>query len=190
MKFQIKKEKVIAMKNLVYLTLVFFGVLNAQNELYIPETLSGNEFNLSLQNGTTQLFDGDATETMGANGGNLAPTLIFEQGEYVNINVTNNIGEETTIHWHGMHISPENDGGPHSVIIPGETWNPNFIVMDKACTMWYHPHLHQKTNEHVTNYHSRRRRNCTRITKNLRCGRFPFKLANQTIRHIESDRYW
>ena len=61
MKFQIKKEKEIAMKNLVYLTLVFFGVLNAQNELYIPETLSGNEFNLSLRNGTTQLFDGDAT---------------------------------------------------------------------------------------------------------------------------------
>ena len=112
--------------------------------------MSGNEFNLSLQNGTTQLFDGDATETMGANGGNLGPTLIFEQGEFVNINVTNNIGEETTIHWHGMHISPENDGGPHSVIMPGETWNPNFTVMDKACTMWYHPHLHEKTNEHVT----------------------------------------
>ena len=138
------------MKNLIYITSVILGFLYAQNELFIPETLSGNEFNLSLQNGTTQLFDGDATATMGANGGNLAPTLIFEQGEFVNINVTNNIGEETTIHWHGMHISPENDGGPHSVIIPGETWNPNFIVMDKACTMWYHPHLHQKTNEHVT----------------------------------------
>jgi bilirubin oxidase len=138
------------MKYLAFITIAIFGLLNAQNELFIPETMSGNEFNLSLQNGTTQLFDGDATETMGANGENLAPTLIFEQGEYVNINVTNNIGEETTIHWHGMHISPENDGGPHSVIIPGETWNPNFTVMDKACTMWYHPHLHQKTNEHVT----------------------------------------
>ena len=138
------------MKYLAFITIAIFGLLNAQNELFIPETMSGNEFNLSLQNGTTQLFDGDATETMGANGDNLAPTLIFEQGEYVNINVTNNIGEETTIHWHGMHISPENDGGPHSVIIPGETWNPNFTVMDKACTMWYHPHLHQKTNEHLT----------------------------------------
>jgi bilirubin oxidase len=138
------------MKYLAFITIAIFGLLNAQNELFIPETMSGNEFNLSLQNGTTQLFDGDATETMGANGDNLAPTLIFEQGEYVNINVTNNIGEETTIHWHGMHISPENDGGPHSVIIPGETWNPNFTVMDKACTMWYHPHLHQKTNEHIT----------------------------------------
>ncbi len=138
------------MKNLIYITSVIFSFLYAQNELFIPETMSGNEFNLSLQNGTTQLFDGDATETMGANGGNLAPTLIFEQGETVNINVTNYIDEETTIHWHGMHISPENDGGPHSVIMPGETWNPNFTVMDKACTMWYHPHLHEKTNEHVT----------------------------------------
>ena len=138
------------MKNLIYITSVIFGFLYAQNELFIPETMSGNEFNLSLQNGTPKLFDGDATETMGANGGNLGPTLIFEQGEFVNINVANNIGEETTIHWHGMHISPENDGGPHSVIMPGETWNPNFTVMDKACTMWYHPHLHEKTNEHVT----------------------------------------
>lgn len=138
------------MKNIIFITSVFLGFLTAQNELFIPETISGYEFNLTLQNGTSQLFEGDATETMGANGGNLAPTLIFEQGDFVNINVTNNIGEETTIHWHGMHISPENDGGPHTVIMPGETWNPNFTVMDKACTMWYHPHLHEKTNEHVT----------------------------------------
>jgi bilirubin oxidase len=138
------------MKKIIYITLTTIGFLSAQNELFIPDTMSGNEFNLILQNGTTQLFDGEATATMGANGGNMAPTLIFQQGEYVNINVTNNIGEETTIHWHGMHISPENDGGPHSVIMPGDTWNPNFTVMDKACTMWYHPHLHQKTNEHVT----------------------------------------
>ncbi len=96
------------------------------------------------------MLDGNETQTMGANGGNLAPTLIFQKGEYVNINVTNNLDEETTIHWHGMHITPQNDGGPHSVIMPGDTWNPNFTVMDKACTMWYHPHLHEKTNEHVT----------------------------------------
>ena len=49
-----------------------------------------------------------------------------------------------------MHVSAINDGGPHTVIMPGETWNPHFTVRDKATTMWYHPHLHQKTNEHVT----------------------------------------
>ncbi len=138
------------MKKISIIALATFGLLFAQNELFIPDTLSGNEFNLTLQNGTTQLFDGEATATMGANAGNMAPTLIFQQGEYVNIHVADTSGEERTSHWHGMHISPENDGGPHSVIMPGETWNPNFTVMDKACTMWYHPHLHEKTNEHVT----------------------------------------
>ena len=138
------------MKKIVSLIITTMGLLTAQNQLYIPEAISGNQFDLTLQNGTSQLFDGMATETMGANGSNFAPTLIFEQGEFVNINVTNNLDEETTIHWHGMHISPENDGGPHSVIMPGETWNPHFTVMDKACTMWYHPHLHGKTNEHLT----------------------------------------
>ena len=138
------------MKQIIYLTVAMAGYVMAENPLNIPETLSGNQFDFILQNGNTQLFDGMATETMGANGDNLAPTLIFEQGEYVNINVTNNLEEETTIHWHGMHVAPENDGGPHSVIMPGDTWNPQFTIMDKASTMWYHPHLHGKTNEHVT----------------------------------------
>ena len=138
------------MKKTVSILITIVGLLTAQNQLIIPELLIGNEFNLSLQHGNTQLFDGVATQTMGVNGGNLAPTLIFENGDFININVTNNLEEETTIHWHGMHISPENDGGPHSVIYPGETWNPQFEIMEKACTMWYHPHLHQKTNEHVT----------------------------------------
>ena len=140
----------IKINKIVSIAFAAVAFLTAQNQLYIPETLSGNQFDLILQPGNTQLFDGMATATMGINGDNLAPTLIFEQGEYVNINVTNNLDEETTIHWHGMHVAPDNDGGPHSVIMPGDTWNPQFTIMDKATTMWYHPHLHGKTNEHVT----------------------------------------
>lgn len=138
------------MKKTIIKLLLIIGFVYSQNQLIVPEAISGNQFNLVLQNGSSQILNGNATQTMGVNGSNQAPTLIFEQGEFVNINVTNNLGEETTIHWHGMHISPENDGGPHSIILPGETWNPNFTIMDKASTMWYHPHLHQKTNEHVT----------------------------------------
>ncbi|HIB14580.1 MAG TPA: hypothetical protein EYO19_03880, partial [Candidatus Marinimicrobia bacterium] len=107
-KMEIKINKIVS---IAFAAVAF---LTAQNQLYIPETLSGNQFDLILQHGNTQLFDGMATATMGINGDNLAPTLIFEQGEYVNINVTNNLDEETTIHWHGMHVAPENDGGPHS----------------------------------------------------------------------------
>ena len=65
------------MKQIIYLTVAMAGYVMAENPLNIPETLSGNQFDFILQNGNTQLFDGMATETMGANGDNLAPTLIL-----------------------------------------------------------------------------------------------------------------
>ena len=135
-------------------TLVFCGILatplvNAQNPLAIPPTLSGEQIDLTLQNGTTQFLPGQPTQTMGANGALLGPTLVLEADQFVTINVTNQLGEPTTIHWHGMHVAPEHDGGPHVVIEDGTTWSPAFPVLDKASTHWYHPHLHMRTNEHV-----------------------------------------
>ncbi len=130
--------------------LLISSVLIAQNPVIIPETLSGTEFNLTLQNGTFQFLDGQVTNTMGVNGDILGPTLIMQKDDFVDITVNNNLDETTTIHWHGMHVSAANDGGPHTTILPGEIWNPQFTVMDKAGTYWYHPHLHEKTNEHVS----------------------------------------
>ena len=49
-----------------------------------------------------------------------------------------------------MHVSPENDGGPHTVISSGDTWNPQFTILDKAGINWYHPHLHMQTDKHVS----------------------------------------
>jgi bilirubin oxidase len=86
---------------------------------------------------------------MGANGNILGPTIILRHGQKVNMHVKNDIGEPTTIHWHGMHVAPQNDGGPHVVIQKDSTWRPSFPVLDPASTHWYHPHLHEKTNEHV-----------------------------------------
>jgi bilirubin oxidase len=122
---------------------------NAQNPLAIPPTLSGNTINLNLQEGTTNFFPGTPTQTYGANGDLLGPTLILDRYDTVTINVTNNLMDTTTIHWHGMHVAPENDGGPHIVIPPGTTWSPEMPILDWAATHWYHPHLHMHTNTHV-----------------------------------------
>lgn len=124
--------------------------VNAQNPLAIPDTLNGMSFSLDLQTGTTSFYPNTTTHTMGVNGNLLGPTLILQKGDPISIDVHNSLSEATTIHWHGMHVSAENDGGPHTVIQAGTTWSPSFIVMDQAATYWYHPHLHQKTAEHVT----------------------------------------
>ncbi|MEQ9104893.1 MAG: multicopper oxidase domain-containing protein [Rhodothermales bacterium] len=130
--------------------LLVTSVVQAQtNRLFIPETLSGTTFNLNMAPGSHEFSPGKLTQTLAFNGSFLGPTLIFNKGDFVELNVTNQIGEPTTVHWHGMHVSPKNDGGPHTVIADGTTWRPSFEVMDRATTFWYHPHLHHKTDEHV-----------------------------------------
>lgn len=136
-------------KPLLFLSVISSFFLVAQNPLLIPAPLTGTNFNLNLQNGSVQFFPGQSTQTMGVNGDILAPTLIVQRDETVTFNVTNNLGEPTTIHWHGMHVSPQNDGGPHTAIADGATWSPVIPVLDWASTYWYHPHLHHKTHEHV-----------------------------------------
>lgn len=141
------------MKTRALLLIVTFHLTTwivAQNQVIIPDTLSGTEFDLNLQNGTFEFYTGQVTNTMGVNGDILGPTLILNKGDFVDIMVNNNLNQTTTIHWHGMHVSAANDGGPHTTIATGTSWNPKFTVLDKAGTYWYHPHLHEKTNEHVS----------------------------------------
>ena len=122
----------------------------SQNTLFIPPTLTGPVFDLEMQHGTHNYFSGISTPSMGFNGDILGPTLIMNAGDNVQLNVLNSLGEETTVHWHGLHVAPEDDGGPHSVISPNETYNPEFEVLDKASTYWYHPHLHHETFNQVS----------------------------------------
>jgi len=138
-------------KLFIYGVLMFMGSFAiGQNPLFIPDTLSGTNINLTLQDGTNQFFAGTTTNTMGVNGNILGPTLLLNQGDVVNFSVNNQLSDSTTIHWHGMHIAPENDGGPHTIISPNTTWQPSFEIMDKAATYWYHPHLHEHTDKHVS----------------------------------------
>lgn len=138
------------MKNITTVIFILMSVcIYAQNQLIIPPTLTGGTYNLTLAPDSIQFIAGNKTPSYGYNGNYLGPTLIMQKGSVVNLSVTNNLIDTTTTHWHGMHISPDNDGGPHTLILPGATWNPSFTVMDKAATYWYHPHLHGHTGEHV-----------------------------------------
>jgi blue copper oxidase len=99
---------------------------------------------------THVFYNGFTTNTYGINASYLGPTLLLNKGDSINIHVNNQLMDTTTLHWHGMHVSPMNDGGPHNYILPGGQWNPNFKVRDHASLYWYHPHLHMMTEKHVT----------------------------------------
>ncbi|HRH68214.1 MAG TPA: multicopper oxidase domain-containing protein [Flavobacteriales bacterium] len=122
----------------------------AQTMLPIPPMLLGSTIDLQLQEGTWEFHPGEIVDTYGYNGDLLGPTILLEQGQQVTLNVTNTLPDLTTTHWHGLHVAPEHDGGPHSMIMPGTTWSPSFTVLDKAATYWYHPHAHGLTDYQVT----------------------------------------
>ncbi|WP_409332418.1 multicopper oxidase family protein [Trujillonella humicola] len=107
-------------------------------------------FQLRATAGSTDFGIGDgATRTRGFDGAYLGPTLRAERGERVRIDVTNDLPEMTTVHWHGHELPAAMDGGPHQEIAPGETWSPSWTVDQPAATTWYHPHPHGATAEQV-----------------------------------------
>lgn len=140
------------MKNTFFtfiLVLTFVVSGNAQTLITIPDTISGNVIDLNIQNGTMVFYPNTFTSTIGYDGNHLGKTIILQQGQTVTLNVQNQLSDTTTTHWHGLHVTPMNDGSPHSPIMSGDVWSPSFTVMDKAATYWYHPHLHGKTLEQV-----------------------------------------
>ncbi|MDF2574860.1 MAG: copper oxidase, partial [Agromyces sp.] len=106
-------------------------------------------FSLEAQSGTTEFTPGAPSDTWGFNGSYLGPTLVAQRGERVRVDVTNSLHEPTTVHWHGMHLPAEMDGGPHQMVEPDATWSPEWQVDQQAATLWYHPHPHGETESHV-----------------------------------------
>lgn len=141
------------MKTSILTSALFWLVIqsaHAQTAIPIPDTLSGNSIALTMHQDSVQFFPGQLTKTLAFNQyAYLGPTLILNNGQNVSITVNNQIGDTTNVHWHGLHVSPTNDGGPHIMIMDGMSWNPQFTVLDKASTYWYHPHFHGKTAEHA-----------------------------------------
>ncbi|MEX2132184.1 MAG: multicopper oxidase domain-containing protein [Pseudohongiellaceae bacterium] len=137
----------------------FPPTLNAQsfgsNLLAIPPLLAGNlvddirRYSLRVQRGSKTFLAGLNTPTFGINGDFLGPTLRMSRGEKVALSVRNDLGEPTTMHWHGLHVPVYADGGPHHVIDNGTTWEPEFTVMQAGGTCWYHSHLLNRTGEQV-----------------------------------------
>ena len=141
-------------KILLFAFVLGFNQLFSQSftdPLPIPPALTGTTFNLTVDESTRQFKPGQITDTYGVNQDYLGPTLIMNAGDFVTLNVTNDLAETTTMHWHGFHVAPMDDGGPHTIIPVGATWSPDFTVMNKASVYWYHPHRVGLTNKHVSN---------------------------------------
>lgn len=131
-------------------------VVSSKNPLRIPPVLEDQDpdpqvvsYVLKAETGTMSFVEGGRTPTMGYNGSFLGPVLRVNRGQEMQVQVENHLPESTTLHWHGMDLPGEADGGPHHGIPSGGTWTPRFLVDQPAATLWYHPHFHRNTGPQV-----------------------------------------
>ena len=109
----------------------------------------GNAVALRVQAGTTEFFPGRASASLGYSGSYLGPSIRVYQWDDVEIAVTNTLNEDTTVHWHGLLIPAELDGGPHRIITAGNVWRPVLPIRQPAATLFYHSHVHGRTGVQV-----------------------------------------
>ena len=100
---------------------------------------------LALSPGVHDFGNGAMSETLGINNSYLGPVLRVKQGQTLPFDVVNGIGDTSTIHWHGLHIPGDVDGGPHQEIEHGAVWSPDVPIVQPASMNWFHSHMHGKT---------------------------------------------
>jgi blue copper oxidase len=125
---------------------------SARPSLPIPPELranAGGTIALDARPGSKRFVGDRETATYGINGPYLGPAVRVRRGEKVVAQVSNNVSENITMHWHGLIIPGPADGGPHQVIPPGKRWQTELSIDQPAATLWFHPHYYPSTAQEV-----------------------------------------
>ncbi len=103
--------------------------------------LSGDTIDLSIGNHHFST-GGRSGHAIAVNGTVPGPLIRLREGQDVTLNVTNNLDEDSSIHWHGLLLPFQFDGVPgvsFPGIRPGETFTYRFPIRQTG-TYWWHSH--------------------------------------------------
>lgn len=118
----------------------------------IPELTSANgKLNVTLTAAESKVpYAGTTRWAMTYNGRATGPTLRVRPGDTLTVKLVNNLSKPTSLHTHGLHVSPKQDD-PFSMAGPGQslTYKYDIPTDQQAGTYWYHPHVHELTAEQV-----------------------------------------
>lgn len=101
------------------------------------------EFHLVCQPVKREFLPGYWMNVYGFNGSMPGPTIEIIQGDRVRFIVTNELTEDTVIHWHGFEMPVQFDGADtltQNPIKPGKTFVYEFDVHEEG-TFFYHSHV-------------------------------------------------
>jgi FtsP/CotA-like multicopper oxidase with cupredoxin domain len=128
--------------------------------LNIPPVITSANPTISMEEACIQIRPGPCTNMWTYGGTFPGPTIRRPTGEPTYVTFTNNLpatAGEMTVHHHGNHSSPENDGQPHHHLIPaGQSLMYTYEHMEdgepeRGATQWYHDHRMDVTGRNVWN---------------------------------------
>lgn len=135
------------MKHLKFIVILLLIGYSGHSQV-LAQAMEGSPDNLPVREYTLVIKEelvnktGEKVKGMTVNGSIPGPTLEFTEGEYAIIYVKNEMGVETSIHWHGMLLPNFFDGVPYLTtppIKPGTTFKYEFPIRQSG-TYWYHSH--------------------------------------------------
>ena len=111
----------------------------------IDAAKQGNAVSLKVAAGRHAFVKGKPTRTYGYSAPILGPVVRMRRGDEIEMTVENALDTVTTVHWHGLLVPGDCDGGPQQLIYPGDRWRPILKIDQPAATLWFHPHPHHDT---------------------------------------------
>ena len=117
----------------------FYGVYIAES----PAAVGLREYSMEAAESEVEIIDGYRTNVWSYNGTVPGPEIRLKFGETLRLNFTNNLPQETTVHFHGVRVPNAMDGVPgvtQEAIKSGESFVYEFTPKD-AGTFWFHPHV-------------------------------------------------
>ncbi|MDP8997971.1 MAG: multicopper oxidase family protein [Pseudomonadota bacterium] len=117
----------------------------------ISKVNAGFEAVIEAGTSTHEFVPGLASQVLVYNGTGAGVVIEATEGDRVKIAFKNRIpNQPSTIHWHGLEIPAEQDGGPMNPVASGADYTYEFTIPEgSAGSYWYHPHPHGLTSEQV-----------------------------------------
>ena len=120
-----------------------------------PEILTSERglLEVTLRAAPTEVPWRDATRyAYTYNGSTPGPTLRVRPGDRLVVHLENRLGDDTNLHTHGLHVSPEGDADNIFIRVPpgqSRTYTYDIPQDHRSGLFWYHPHAHGTVAEQV-----------------------------------------
>jgi FtsP/CotA-like multicopper oxidase with cupredoxin domain len=124
--------------------------MTVPTELRPMRSLFGTDnYRITMRPAKVELVPGARSDLLTYDGTFVGPTIRARSGRTVRVTFDNQLPDGATVHLHGSHLSPFNDGQPMNTFAPGDSRTYLYDNAWPAQTMWYHDHNHPVVAEHV-----------------------------------------